>query len=183
MAKIFQLGGEKGKSGVKWISLGIVLWLVMAISVAQELPSGGGPIPALRRGSGGQLELAPPSAAPRREANRPNPADGAPAPPSPNRKVRTPSANAAPPQPVITVTPVTPRVPDTTPRGAAVATYSIAMSDGSPFRGAVRFGPPNYDGHKVFALSGNKIIVNPGGPGLRRSKTTVIHRITLETIP
>jgi hypothetical protein len=57
------------------------------------------------------------------------------------------------------------------------------MSDGSPFTGTVRFGPPHYDGKGVFALSGNNIIINPHGPELGHSKTTVIDHITLEAIP
>ena len=138
---------------------GVLLWLVTAISVAQELPSGGGPIPALRRGAGGEIELAPSGALPRREADRPDPAVSAPALSSPDRRVGARPASPAQPQPsaepVITVTPIAPRVPNTTPRGAVVATYFVAMSDGSPFKGSVRFGPPNYDGNKVFALSGS----------------------------
>jgi hypothetical protein len=81
------------------------------------------------------------------------------------------------------VTPVVPRISDTTPRGAVVASYSVVMSDGSPFTGAVRFAAPHYDSQKVFALSGGKIIVNPSGPGLVPGKTTVTHHITLETVP
>jgi hypothetical protein len=81
------------------------------------------------------------------------------------------------------VAPVIPHVPDTTRRGATVATYSVRMSDGSPVTGTVRFGPPYYDGKRVFALSGNKIIVNPEGPGLGPNRTTVTDHITLEAIP
>lgn len=84
---------------------------------------------------------------------------------------------------MIIVAPVTPRVPDTTPRGATVATFSVMMSDGSPFTGTVRFGAPYYDGKGVFALSGNKIIVNPDGPGLGPNRTTITNHITLEAIP
>lgn len=88
-----------------------------------------------------------------------------------------------PPQPVITVTPSTPEVPDTTSRGAVVATFSVAMSDGSPFTGKVGFGAPYYDAGGIFALSGNRIIVNPNGPGLGPNMTTITDHITLETIP
>jgi hypothetical protein len=56
------------------------------------------------------------------------------------------------------------------------------MSDGSPFTGTVRFGPPHYGDKQVFALSGDKIIVNPDGPGLGPAKAGT-HRITLETVP
>jgi len=74
-------------------------------------------------------------------------------------------------------------VADTTPLGAMVATYSVAMSDGSPFTGAVRFGAPYYDGKGVFALSGNRIIVNPNGSGLGPNRTTITNHFTLETVP
>ena len=87
------------------------------------------------------------------------------------------------PRPVIMVAPVVPHVPDTAPRGATVASYSVRMSDGSPFTGTVQFGPPYYDGKGVFALSGNKIIVNPGGPGLGPNRTTITDHITLEATP
>jgi len=87
------------------------------------------------------------------------------------------------PQPVITVTPNVPIVPDTTPRGTVVATYSVKMSDNSPFAGTVRFGPPYYDNKGKFALRDNSIIVNPNGPGMGPNKRTIIEHVTLEAIP
>jgi hypothetical protein len=42
------------KVGAKWICTGILLWLIAGISATQELPSGGGAIPALRRDAGGE---------------------------------------------------------------------------------------------------------------------------------
>src|SRR5271165_1858977 len=94
-----------------------------------------------------------------------------------------PAPQAGPPQPVIVVTPSTPRVRDTARRGTVVASYSVRMSDGSPFAGTVRFGPPFYDNKGVFALSGNNIIVNPDGPGLGPNRTTIIDHVTLEAVP
>jgi hypothetical protein len=79
--------------------------------------------------------------------------------------------------------PSTPHVPDKTPLGGVVATFSVKMSDGSPFTGTVRFGAPYYDGKGVFALSGYNIIVKPSGPGLGPNKTTITDHITLEAIP
>jgi hypothetical protein len=64
-----------------------------------------------------------------------------------------------------------------------VASYSVAMSDGSPFTGTVRFAAPNFDANRIFAISGDKLIVNPNGPGLSRHATTSTYRITLETVP
>jgi hypothetical protein len=85
-----------------------------------------------------------------------------------------------PPQPVITVTPAMPELPDTTPLGAVVATFTVAMSDGSAFTGTVGFGPPFYNAGGIFVLSGNSIIVNPAGPGLGPNMTSISDYITLE---
>ena len=84
---------------------------------------------------------------------------------------------------MITVTPNAPSVPDTTPRGAIVATYSVRMSDNSPFTGTVRFGPPYYDDNGRFALTDNNIITNPNGPGIGPNKGTITDHITLEAFP
>lgn len=85
--------------------------------------------------------------------------------------------------PIITVTPSMPIIPDTTPRGATVATYAVTMSDGSPFVGTLTFGPPNFDAGGVFALSGTNtsgtIIVNPGGPGVGPNLGTITDHVTL----
>jgi hypothetical protein len=74
-------------------------------------------------------------------------------------------------------------VPDTTPRGAVVATYSVKMSDNSPFTGTMRFGPPYFDYNGRFALRDNNIIVNPSGPGIGPNKKTVTEHVTLEAVP
>jgi hypothetical protein len=94
-----------------------------------------------------------------------------------------PAPPPAPVQPVITVTPNTPEAPDTTPLGAVIATFSVVMSDGSPFTGTVAFGAPYFDGGGIFALSGDHIIVNPTGPGVGPNMTTLTDHITLEAIP
>jgi hypothetical protein len=176
----------------KWILLGTVallLWGPIAASVAQGLPPGGGLLPPVRRGADGQIEIAPPDPAAGPQIGRHHPAPAATPPkagqPAVTRRTAAPAMRgaAAPPEPVITVVPTTPKVPDNTPRGAAVATYSVTMSDGSPFTGTVRFGAPYYDGKGAFALSGKNIIVNPNGPGLGTNKTTITNHITLEAIP
>ena len=90
-----------------------------------------------------------------------------------------------PPAPaaVITVTPNTPQVPDTTSLGAVVATYTVTMSDGSPFIGTIGFGPPNLDAGGIFALTGSptsgNVIVNPSGPGVGPNLSTITDQITL----
>jgi hypothetical protein len=182
------------RPALQWILLGAMapalLWAAIAASAAQGLPLGGGPVPPVRRGADGQIETVLPNTA-QPEVSRPNAAPPAIAPKaSPSGVSRNSAAPAVqgatrrqPPQPVITVTPSIPKVPDTTPIGAVVAIYSVKMSDGSPFTGTVRFGAPYYDGNGVFALSGNNIIVNPSGPGLGRNKTTITDHITLEATP
>jgi len=96
-------------------------------------------------------------------------------------------APAPPPPPspaaVITVTPNSPQMPDTTPVGAVVATYTVTMSDGSPFVGTIGFGPPNFDASGIFSLTGSptsgNIIVNPSGPGIGPNSSTITDQITL----
>jgi hypothetical protein len=84
--------------------------------------------------------------------------------------------------PTITVTPAAPQIPDTTPKESVVATFSVAMSDGSPFKGTVTFGAPNFDNGGVFALSGGNIIVNPNGPGVGPNTGMITDHITLVAI-
>ena len=160
----------------------------VAAARAQELPSGGGLMPELRRGANGHIEVVPthpaPRQAPRRASTSPAapPLNGGSAPP-PARVAVPPRLPAGPLRPVIEVRPNTPKVRDTAPGGTVVARYSIRMSDNSPFTGTVRFGPPYYDDNGKFALAGSNIIVNPNGPGIGPNKATVTDHITLEAIP
>jgi hypothetical protein len=89
----------------------------------------------------------------------------------------------AAPEPVITVTPTTPELPDSAPLGTVVATYAVTMSDGSLFTGTVGFAAPFYDAGGIFALSGNNIVINPAGPGVGPNMSTVTDHITLEALP
>jgi hypothetical protein len=90
---------------------------------------------------------------------------------------------ASPPTVIITVTPSTPQIPDTTSAGAVVATYTVTMSDGSPFVGTVGFGAPNFDAGGIFALRGSptsgNVIVSPAGPGVGPNLSTITDHITL----
>jgi hypothetical protein len=99
-----------------------------------------------------------------------------PAPPPPPPEPPAPAA-------VITITPNTPQVPDTTSVGAVVATYTVTMSDGSPFVGTIGFGSPNFDAGGIFALTGSptsgNVIVNPNGPGVGPNLSTITDLITL----
>jgi hypothetical protein len=159
-----------------------------AASWAQGLPSGGGPMPELRRGANGQIEVVPKNPAARQTPGGANTAPAAPplsrggAPP-PVRVAAPPRLPAGPLRPVIEVRPNTPSVRDTAPGGTVVARYSVRMSDNSPFTGTVRFGPPHYDDNGKFALAGSNIIVNPDGPGIGPNQTTMTDHITLEAIP
>jgi hypothetical protein len=159
----------------------------VAAGHAQELPSGGGPMPELRRGANGRIEAAPTNPAPRQAPGRASTAPAAPPPsrggaPPPVRVAAPPPVPAGPPRPVIDVRPKTPRVPDTAPGGTIVASYSVRMSDNSPFTGSVRFGPPYYDNNGRFALTKDAIIVNPNGPGIGPNRATITDHITLEAI-
>jgi hypothetical protein len=159
-----------------------------AAARAQELPSGGGQMPELRRGANGQIEVVPTNPATRQAPSRTSTAPAPPplsrggAPP-PVRVAAPPPVPAGPLRPVIEVRPNTPKVPDTAPGGTVVARYSVRMSDNSPFSGTVRFGPPHYDDNGRFALAGSNIIVNPNGPGIGPNKATITDHITLEAIP
>ena len=104
------------------------------------------------------------------------------------RAVVSVAGGGAPPAPlpVITVTPTIPEVPDTTPLGAIVATYTVTMSDGSPFSGTIGFGAPNFDSGGIFALNGTNtsgnIIVNPAGSGVGPNTMTITDHITLVAV-
>jgi len=155
---------------------------------AQELPSGGGSMPELRRGANGRIEVVPTNPATRQAPGRASTAPAAPplsrggAPPPAVRVIAPPPVPAGP-RPVIEVRPNIPRVPDTAPGGTVVASYSVRMSDNSRFTGTVRFGPPYYDNNGRFALIDNHIVINPNGPGIGPNRATITDHITLEAIP
>jgi hypothetical protein len=105
--------------------------------------------------------------------------------------VTSPPAPPPPPPtaavPVIVVTPISPQIPDTTPKGAIVATFRVTMSDGSSsFLGTVAL---TNDGGGVFALSPltrnpdgsatGQILVSPSGPGVGPNSGTITDHITL----
>jgi hypothetical protein len=85
----------------------------------------------------------------------------------------TPAAPPPAPTPVLSLTfePPNPSIPNTTPKGATVATIIPTWSNGQPFTGAVSIGNSNPAG--VFAISGNSLIVSPSGPGLAAAGGTV----------
>ena len=102
----------------------------VAAARAQELPSGGGPMPELRRGANGQIEVVPTHPAPRQAPGRASTSPAAPPPsggsaPPPVRVAVPPRLPAGPLRPVIEVRPNTPRVRDTAPGGTVVARYSV----------------------------------------------------------
>lgn len=81
--------------------------------------------------------------------------------------------------PVIWLSPESPTVPSTTPKGSVIATYTVSMSDGSLFHGTVDFGPPNYDAGGIFALQGNNLVISPTGPGVGPNQLDVVETINL----
>src|SRR5262245_19332967 len=112
--------------GFRWMFLGAVgaalLWAGIAASAAQQLPPGSS-VPSVRRGTNGQIEIAPPNAPVRPGISR---RDAAPAATAP--RAALPAAGptgasivvrgsvASPPKPVKSVEWTIPKVPDTTPR-------------------------------------------------------------------
>jgi hypothetical protein len=78
--------------------------------------------------------------------------------------VFTPTA----PTPYLTLSfnPANPSIASNAPAGTVVATITASWSDGSPFTGTLTFGPPNSNDKATFSVSGNNLIINPGGPGV-----------------
>lgn len=66
----------------------------------------------------------------------------------------------------VTLTPVSPSIPDDTPLGATVAAIACAWSDGSPCTATFSFGSPNNNAGGIYAISGSNVIVNSSGPGV-----------------
>jgi hypothetical protein len=85
----------------------------------------------------------------------------------------------APQPPVLSLSfdPPNPSIPNTTRPGTVVATIIARWSDGRPFSGRLAFGPPYWNDRGVFAISGNKLVVNPKGPGVAAAGGTI--RVTI----
>ena len=84
----------------------------------------------------------------------------------------TPSASMSR-QLVISINPSSPSILPDAPPGTVVATITVAWSDGTPFTGTLDFAPPYSDDSRIFAISADKLIINPEGPGaLALSGTT-----------
>jgi len=66
----------------------------------------------------------------------------------------------------LAVVPSNPLILSTSPLGSVVATLQGVWSDGSPFTGTYQFVAPNFNDGGVYAISGNKLIINPTGPGV-----------------
>ena len=62
--------------------------------------------------------------------------------------------------------PASPSIASNASAGTVVATIIASWSNGSQFTGKLSFGAPNSNDKATFAISGNQLIVNPGGPGL-----------------
>jgi Domain of unknown function (DUF4082) len=89
----------------------------------------------------------------------------------------TPSA----PSLLMSFSPSTPSIPANTPAGTAVATVNVSWSNGALFTGKLRFAPPYSNDGRTFALSGNNIIIDPAGPGVRADGGT-IQNITVQAV-
>jgi hypothetical protein len=65
---------------------------------------------------------------------------------------------------VISFNPPSPSILPDAPLGTVVATIIVTWSDGTPFVGSLGFAPHSNDGG-IFAISDDKLIINPEGPG------------------
>lgn len=79
--------------------------------------------------------------------------------------VFTPTASAPPPL-TLKFDPPSPSIAPNLPSGTVVSTIVAAWSDCTPFTGTLGFGPPYSNDAGTFAISGNKLIINPAGPGV-----------------
>jgi hypothetical protein len=75
---------------------------------------------------------------------------------------------------LLSINPPNPSVPSTASAGTTVGTLNATWSDGSPFTGTLSFTPPYGYDHGTFAISGNNLVVNPGG-GLGGDAGTTQH--------
>jgi hypothetical protein len=84
------------------------------------------------------------------------------------------------PTPYLTLSfnPANPSIASNAPGGTVVATITANWSNGSPFTGALTFGPPNSNDKATFSISGNNLIVNPAGPGVSADGSTT-QRVTI----
>lgn len=74
---------------------------------------------------------------------------------------------------LLSFNPPNPSIPASAPLGSVAATIVPSWSDGSPFTGTLSFAPPYSNDQAAFAISGNKLIVNPSGPGISSDANTV----------
>jgi len=81
----------------------------------------------------------------------------------------------------LSVQPPNPSITSTAPSGTAVATIVATWSDGSPFTGTFGFAQPYSNDGGVFALVGNKLIINPSGPGVGGLAGTVQNATVVAT--
>ena len=79
--------------------------------------------------------------------------------------------STAPTTPHLTLSfnPPSPNILPNSPGGTVVTTITPTWSDGTPFTGTLDFGPPYYNDGGTFAISGNKLIINPAGSGVSAS--------------
>jgi hypothetical protein len=75
-------------------------------------------------------------------------------------------AAGGPPALTLSVVPTDPTIMETAPLGTQVASLTAGWSNGRPFKGASVFVPPYADDNKTFAISGDRLILNPAGPGV-----------------
>jgi hypothetical protein len=88
-------------------------------------------------------------------------------------------AAGGPPRLTLTVEPPMPAILETAPLGTEVATLTAGWSNGRPFKGTFSFVPPYADDNKTFAISGDRLVLNPAGPGVNGDAGSV-HHVTVQ---
>lgn len=83
------------------------------------------------------------------------------------------AAASAPAHLTLSFDPPNPSIAPSAPAGTVVATIIAVWSDGTSFIGNLSFGPPFYNDRGTFAIAGNKLIINPVGPGLSAQGGTI----------
>jgi Domain of unknown function (DUF4082) len=91
------------------------------------------------------------------------------------------SAAPVPRQLVISFYPPNPSIPSDARPGTVVATIKATWSDGTPFTGTLSLGPPYSTANAAFAISGNNLIFNPGGPGVAGDGGTTVNATIVAT--
>ena len=77
--------------------------------------------------------------------------------------------------------PPNPTISSSAALGSVVATILASWSDGSPFTGTLSFGAPYSNNQGIFAISGNKLLINQSGPGVSSAANSTLNVTIIAT--